>query len=489
MSGRKASEVSSLLSKGQEARQAGEHSLDKTFERCKSNITINQNEINEIIETLNNINIEISKEASQEFETESEKIQNHLIKLKKTITKKSYDINSLEKSVESANNNLRKLDYESEEIKRRIIKQSHYCDNEYRDASILVEKYKVIANEKNTIKNKINELNGVSNIDIEFSKSILNQASKTAKEIETLNQRAKDIVILRNESKEAKKFIIDLFNEIDEILAHKFMKDDYEVILNEKNKFVKMNDCEVVKKLNSTTGAINNFKHNLHVKYEEYKLEKVTAEGNLKNINVLIKTSEYYNPMEYIKKREKCNSINILEFLKDYANGEYTDEIQKGIREIENLIEKEMFKDADERSEEVNNLIEKAMLYSTIKQEKLIKNATLALDIRNVMRKMNYSTRAEIIDNDINSGFKVTCEVGDEIIEFDRVIVNDAGEVTIDIDHTESVKGTCGAKWSDIQQSLKSEGIFIQDITKNGNSILYPNRSVQSNESHKIQRK
>ena len=101
----------------------------------------------------------------------------------------------------------------------------------------------------------------------------------------------------------------------------------------------------------------------------------------------------------------------------------------------------------------------------------------MAQDIRNVMRNLKYEASASIIDGDIRKGFRITCKVGDEIIDFEKVIIDDEGKVTMDIDHTESVNGTCGVKWTDLQREFAEQGIFVEDVKKNGASVIKKTQS------------
>ena len=103
------------------------------------------------------------------------------------------------------------------------------------------------------------------------------------------------------------------------------------------------------------------------------------------------------------------------------------------------------------------------------------------------MRNLGYQVEARMIDGDIDNGFRVIAKIGDEIIDFDKVVTNENGSVNIDIDHTESRKGNCGTTWRELQDKFTDEGIMIQDITKNSKSVLYNSTNIQSNkENQKI---
>ncbi|MFI3211405.1 MAG: hypothetical protein R3Y64_10210, partial [Peptostreptococcaceae bacterium] len=197
-----------------------------------------------------------------------------------------------------------------------------------------------------------------------------------------------------------------------------------------------------------------------------------------------IKNSIYYDPMDYARNGDKANQIDVVKFLNQFAKGAYVSELNDSIANIKGLIDAEKFDTANEESNKTIEILEKSMAFATLKQENLVKNTTLTLDIRNVMRKMNYEVSATKIDGDITNGFSITCKSGDEIIDFDKVMIDDEGKVIIDIDHTESLTGSCANKWDKIQAAFINEGILMQDVTKNGRSILNRQRSSTSKNTY-----
>ena len=111
----------------------------------------------------------------------------------------------------------------------------------------------------------------------------------------------------------------------------------------------------------------------------------------------------------------------------------------------------------------------------------------MALELYNIMSDMGYDVGDEIIDGNPDKGFRITCQAGDEIIDFNTVNIDDDGRVIVDIDHTEAVGGTCKNAWPKIVKKLREAGIPMTDVTKNGNSILY-SQNVQGTKTNKQQR-
>ena len=95
------------------------------------------------------------------------------------------------------------------------------------------------------------------------------------------------------------------------------------------------------------------------------------------------------------------------------------------------------------------------------------------------MLDLNYDVMVTENSNS-KDGYCIECTAGDECITFDRVTVVEDGKAIIDIDHKESTKGTCKASWVQIREKLSEEGLFLEDITKNGKSIFEPSSKSES---------
>lgn len=67
---------------------------------------------------------------------------------------------------------------------------------------------------------------------------------------------------------------------------------------------------------------------------------------------------------------------------------------------------------------------------------------------------------------------RVTSMVGDEIIDFDKIDIDDDGNYIVNIDHKESRSGTCGSSWKNIVAKMRSAGVPMTDVKKSGVSIL-----------------
>lgn len=485
MSGRKASEVSSLLSRGEQARVAGEKNFYKIIKDNKENIINNKCEISKIVNEINNSTLDFSSEVCDEFPKEVAQMKKEFINIKQEISVKNYNLSSIDKDITEIKNIIKKADEESNQLRNIIRTKPHYCDREYERADLVVKQYKEANYLKSKVKEKLNSINNESEVElinVEFAKK---QIQILSIQKANLDRKAKEIIKLRNESNKAREYIENLVNNIDSNVANKFMPKEYKEILTIKNNFISFSNSEVVKNLNDVSEKIGIFNNKLNIIYEEFKAKKAEAIEVLNNLKKAYKKDKFYDPMDFVKNGDKAKEIDLAIFLNSYLKGKYVNDIENGISKVEELIEKENFEESNREADNITKLIEEAAYYSSIKQENLLKNTYIALDIRNVMRRMNYKTNAKIINNDITNGFRITCEIGDELIDFDKVLVDDEGKVTIDIDHTEEVGGTCATKWPDITNELANVGIFIKDIKKDGRSIFKSNTSKKNEEERK----
>ena len=111
-------------------------------------------------------------------------------------------------------------------------------------------------------------------------------------------------------------------------------------------------------------------------------------------------------------------------------------------------------------------------------QESMLKKTELAGAIQDVMDEMRYDTDLQIINDNPNDGFKITCRVGDEVIDFQRVDIDGDGKIIIDIDHKEGKGGNCANSWQDISRRLNEIGVPVTDVRTAHGSVLHRTSTV-----------
>ena len=100
--------------------------------------------------------------------------------------------------------------------------------------------------------------------------------------------------------------------------------------------------------------------------------------------------------------------------------------------------------------------------------------------IIDTMHEMNYEVNADYVDNDPAKGTIIEATAGDEVIIFDKIQIDDNGNPIIELDHEEDVKGTCGRSIQKVVNNMRENGIFITDMKKGSNSVIYKDKKAQT---------
>lgn len=489
MSGRKASEVSGLLSRGSETRRISDNNTKDTISICNEKINNFNKEYQDKFEDIKKIELNFSKESQQELSTEVDDILDRFKNIKSNISIEKISLDDVISKNDKIEKNLLSLDEKTKKLYERIRNKNDYCDNEYREATEILQQYKDTSNKRNNILNDAKSIVSKSNITMQNINNIQNELKNLTKSVKNINNKAIKIVEVREKASEIKLLIEDRIDNIQQNFAQKFLNDKYKQILKIKEEIKTENDNSIIKNFTNREEKISLFINELDSKIQDFERNKLKTNLFIQENKNLLVFDKFYDPLEYTKKEQNASVKTLLDFLSEYADDSYIDEISKGIEISENLLLEEKFKKSKEKSKETRILIEKAISYANVKQENLIKNIILSSDIREIMKGLSYKVKTSLVDNHIKNGLKITCMVGDETIDFDKVFIDDTGEVTIDIDHTESVTGTCQVKWEQLQKEFVNNGIMLQDVTKNGNSVIYRNKAQISNKDNNIQQR
>lgn len=475
MSGRKATEVSALLGKAKKAREAGESRYRNCLNNASEEIQENQKQINQYFAKIQKSVCRISKDCTREFPKESKKLSEQFSEVKqKNHTDYLEELSELQKRDKKIQNDLSGADRESQNIKDRIRNKSHYCDVEYRDADQLVSRYKNIANERDRLCSSFNTMVSGSSQESIVLQSAVQRLAELEKERKALEEKTKQILQLREKAGEAKAFLKKLMEKIDSDIAEKFMKRQYKQIKKRVQECEQMSDQQIVENVSTISEEIGIFKTELDSRYAAFLEEKQKAEDALSKCRDLLSDNFYYAPVDYIKNKEQAQKMGLLSYLEEYGSKQdMIHEIEDGIAQAEDALQNEQFEQAEDFVKKTRERIEKAASYANILQENMLKNAYTTMDIRNVMRKFGYETGAFIIDKNPKNGWKIEAMQGGEVIHFDKIYVDEAGKVDIQIDHKLDAGGSCHARWEEITKALDEEGIFVKNIKmENGSTVI-----------------
>ena len=482
MSGRKASEVSSVLNRANKSRNVFDENITRGLNILKEKIVEYGREFF-IVEgmSISEFSIDAKKELSNEVEIVLRKYKDVEI-----INKKNYTsvYNEYKNKNEELDKKVRKNDKEVKKIFDSIKGKNWYCDQEYKDAEEVEKSYRKISNEKNTLEKNLNKTNGEIELlkgELQAAKKVKNQINE---EIKKINEKAKNIIEIRNQANSVKVYINNEINDIDKNIAEKFLKEGYFEIVQILKEIETTSNEEIVKNVGRYEEKISNYKGELNKKYQEFLKIKSECEIKIQNLKNKINEKRLYRPMDYYKSESKAEKIGLITYLKEFVKGEYVEKIESKMKRLESALNSEEFDYILANEKEIDNLVDEAITYSKLKFDQQMKTIDVTFGIRKVMRNLGYQVEARKINGDINNGFRVVAKVGDETIDFDEVNVDEEGKIKIDIDHTENRKGNCGTTWKNLKDKFEEEGIMIQDITKNNRSVLY-NSSQTKEENNK----
>lgn len=476
MSGRKSTEVNSMLARGKNARESGVGNYLNSLLSSKKKLSENQKSINKISDWIDSVKINISSESKTEFQAESKELQEKYDSIKKKNIKVNYDSDIAEADLEQRkiDDELNDADKKQANIRDKIKKKKWYCDEEYKEASKLVQVYKKISEKKNNLISKLKNKVQKSNQEVLKYKTLEKQMNHVVEAEKELNEKSIRIVELREKASDSKRYVKDLFKKIDVDIANKFCSKEYEDLAAELDKFCDMEDSLVIDKVASTTEKISVFSYKVDQLYSEYleRYEKTEVGIEANEDSLKISKAFYFEPVDYFKNKDNATKISVLDYLVEYSDkADMVDEINKLIAKSKELFNQEKFDEADKAIGDCSELITKANEYATLLQEHMIENFYVAKDMTNVMKKMGFSTGAYKIDGHIKNGWKISASnPNGEKIDFTKVFMDDDGKMNIEIDH--KTMGDCPSKWEDIAAEMEEVGVYIEGIWMANGSVV-----------------
>lgn len=473
MSGRKSGEVASVLRQGEKVRQMTDALYDEQIEKDLRELVKCVQDANEQKLKAIKQEIELYPETTELFELEATKKYELFCDLRQQISSVNFSENPSEEinlELRKLDDELKKADMKAEEIRTAIKAKRNgwYCDEEYKQAQDLVAKY-------NKLRDRRVEL---SHRAIDFRQDIrkkINQLTADIHRMQNLYDQLNDmneIAKRHQESNVMRESLQQMIQNIPKEEAEKFFAGEFSKLKDEIEGAIADTDDKLIEVFQEKYNHISDFNGKLTARISLWKQQKADAEGALQEVKDLADFA-LIGPVEYFNKKEKGEKTPLFDYLKQYSGQDLEPEYLRLMRKAEREIKKEEFTSATEVLSEVGKMVREARDAAAALQESMLKKTELAGAIQKVMYDMKYSVKTRIIDDNPNNGYRITCTVGDEIIDFDHVDIDDDGKVVMNIDHTESIGGTCKSSWSEIAQRMLDAGIPITNVTmSNGRSVL-----------------
>lgn len=471
MSGYSRASVSQVLANGRQLREELNRNLNNNI---NNNIKKNKDSIfnlEKIQNIANEMSLDIDSEIKdrddiKELEEVIKKFENEKAKIKKMRPETLFDEISKKERIEDE---IESLNKQIEEISKRAYWDSY---NDYNEANRINSQYWDENNKLNTLPKEINRKLQINTQRVFEAESILRNLENIQKEFKI---RTKNII---NSNKFA--YVKELFDTIDKNIAQKFMADEYK---NLEKEFFSVDKNNIEHKFSFLKSNLENFIEELRNRYNTFLFKKEKAENIFKEFE---ETQSGYNLNSiesYIKNKEDL--MDMYSFAEAYkVNGVSREDFEANLNKINKLIQEEKFDEAYLLTEKANeNLIKEQDILSK-EYERILKQTEYAKRVAEAGRDAGYNIKISASEDGIQDGINIKLTMGDEIIDFEPRIDGE-GNYSLDINHKESVSGTCQYKMTEVMKNLLGKGVLISDIIKEGQSLVFKEKLRNAEKKNK----
>ena len=472
MSGRSRASVSQVLANGRQLRQELNRNLNNNI---NSNIDKNKNAIfnlEKMQNVANEISLDIDSEIKdrddiKELEEIIKKFENYKVKIKKMRPETLFDEISKKERIETKIENLNK---QIQEISKRA-----YWDrwDDYDEANRINSQYWAENNKLNTLPAEINRKLKINTQRVFEAESILRNLESIQKEFKI---KTKNII---NSNKF--DYVKELFDNIDKNIAQKFMSDEYK---NLEKEFFSTDKNNIESKFNFLKSNLENFTEELRNRYNTFIFKKEKAESMFKEFEETQSSYNLNNIESYIKNQEDL--MDMYTFAETYkVNGVSKENFEGNFNRIKKLLQEEKFDEAYLLTKKANEDLIKEQNILNKEYERILKQTEYAKRVAEAVRDAGYKKiKISSSEDGIQDGINIKLTIGDEIIDFEPRIDSE-GKYSLDIDHTESVSGTCQNKMKEVMKILLGKGILISDIIKEGQSLVFKEKLKNAEKKNK----
>jgi viral A-type inclusion protein, putative len=471
VSGYSRASVSQVLANGRQLREELNRNLNNNI---NNNIKKNKDSIfnlEKIQNIANEMSLDIDSEIKdrddiKELEEVIKKFENEKAKIKKMRPETLFDEISKKERIEDE---IESLNKQIEEISKRAYWDSY---NDYNEANRINSQYWDENNKLNTLPKEINRKLQINTQRVFEAESILRNLENIQKEFKI---RTKNII---NSNKFA--YVKELFDTIDKNIAQKFMADEYK---NLEKEFFSVDKNNIEHKFSFLKSNLENFIEELRNRYNTFLFKKEKAENIFKEFE---ETQSGYNLNSiesYIKNKEDL--MDMYSFAEAYkVNGVSREDFEANLNKINKLIQEEKFDEAYLLTEKANeNLIKEQDILSK-EYERILKQTEYAKRVAEAGRDAGYNIKISASEDGIQDGINIKLTMGDEIIDFEPRIDGE-GNYSLDINHKESVSGTCQHKMTEVMKNLLGKGVLISDIIKEGQSLVFKEKLRNAEKKNK----
>ena len=462
MSGRKKSEVMDVLQEAEKTRNRTNGNLDNSIIRDSESIKQAQQELKDIQQHLED-GEELTQEAKDMFGKNAEQQAKQRTQMLQELRGKRVSDTFAKTATEQLRRleeQLKECDKEAAAIRRAVASKPHYCDEEYKRANQLKQRYKRLSDARKELADNVSKEVKAASENITDARRLRNELKNSQAAIKEMNVIAENRV-QANEWKETLQHAIEDMPLETAKSFKKFDCEEFERIDGKIKDLMNKDDVTINKKAPELMGELNSYKAKLVATLQLWEKQRTDANALFEQ-TVLIQNECFIDSVDDFQNGEDAEKIPLFEYIDRYVKNDYGDKYEKFVKSAERAMQQENFVDAYNQYEQASIIAKEAKNKALSLQETMFKNLDIAIKINEAMSSLGYDVDSQLINDNPNDGFRILCTCGDEIIDFTRIAYDESGKPVVDIDHTESRTGTCGKSWEVIVKKMREDGLPIE---------------------------
>ena len=476
MSGKKSCEVAAVLKQGEKVRKMTDDIFSKEIADCYGRYRAVLDEVMSVKNSAADATAELDAQAKEMFGADGEKLVAEFARVKKFLNEQSVadkgkavmsELSTLDKKLSEA-------DAQAQSIRDSIRGKNWYCDAEYAQAQELLRTYESLRTGRMDLERRMKKIladeeQRLTSVRAEYSR-LKNLSEQTA----NMNITAKK----RKQADSFRKELQSTLAAIDTANAEKFFASEFTTLKQSTAQVIARGDEDVLASFQKQYSALTDFQARLTERVALWQKQKADAQALFERMEHAAAQS-FLDPIDSYNDEANGRQINLFDYLKIFGGKDLGGEYSRRREEAARLIRQEKFLDSMAIMSAAVDVAESSRQEALNLQEAMLKKLELAGAIQDVMYDLRYDTDLQIINDNPNDGFKITCKIGDETIDFERVDIDSDGKVVVDVDHTEGTGSNCSGAWNEISARLNEVGIPLTDVKMAGGaSVLHRGQAV-----------
>lgn len=484
MSGKKSCEVAAVLKQGEKIRKMTDEIFSREIFDCYGRYCDLLKDVADIKRVAQNTTAELESEAKEMFGGDGQKLFGEFTRVKKSLAEQvvtdkgkpvTAELSQLDRKLEAA-------DAQAQSIRNAIRNKDWYCDAEYNQAQALLRTYENLRSERVKLERRMKKILSDEKARETSARADSSRLKNLAQQLANMNAMAKK----RKQADAFRKELKSALAAIDEANAEKFFAAEFSNLKKTTKQILSQSDDAVLSSFQKQYAAISDFQARLAERVALWRKQRDDAQATFEQMEHAAAQS-FLDPIDVYNEETNAKSINLFDYLKTFGGKDLGGQYSRQRQEAARLIQQEKFLDSMSIMSAAIELAESARQDALNLQEAMLKKIELAGAIQGVMDDLRYDTDLQIINDNPNDGFKISCNIGDEVIDFQNVNIDADGNVVVNVDHKEGKGANCSGAWNEISKKLNEAGIPLTDVRmQSGASVLHVGQVATSSPGQQI---